>query len=63
VNAKAARNKSLMAIGALLAIPVWAEETLPTITAFDREIARRDGRGNLGGDIMIHGSRSSKHRQ
>jgi hypothetical protein len=27
--------------------------------AFDREIARRDGRENLGGDIMIHGARAS----
>jgi len=27
---------------------------------FDREIAQRDGRKNLGGDIMIHGGRSSK---
>jgi hypothetical protein len=27
--------------------------------AFDREIAQRDGRGNLGGDIMIHGARAS----
>ena len=27
--------------------------------AFDREIARRDGRTNLGGDIMIHGARAS----
>lgn len=26
---------------------------------FDREAARRDGRGNLGGDIMIHGARAS----
>src|ERR1043165_840429 len=23
--------------------------------AYDREVARRDGRANLGGDIMIHG--------
>ena len=27
--------------------------------AFDREIAQRDGRTNLGGDIMIHGDRYS----
>jgi L,D-transpeptidase catalytic domain len=27
--------------------------------AFDREIARRDGREKLGGDIMIHGARLS----
>jgi len=26
---------------------------------FDREIARRDGRSKLGGDIMIHGARAS----
>jgi len=26
---------------------------------FDRAAARRDGRGNLGGDIMIHGTRGS----
>lgn len=28
--------------------------------AFDREIAQRDGRVNLGGDIMIHGARASE---
>ena len=28
--------------------------------AFDREIAQRDGRFNLGGDIMIHGARASE---
>jgi hypothetical protein len=27
--------------------------------AFDREVARRDGREHLGGDIMIHGARAS----
>jgi len=27
--------------------------------AFDREVARHDGRTNLGGDIMIHGARAS----
>ena len=27
--------------------------------AFDREVAQRDGRVNLGGDIMIHGGRYS----
>jgi hypothetical protein len=27
--------------------------------AYDREVARRDGRDHLGGDIMIHGSRVS----
>lgn len=27
--------------------------------AFDREIAKRDGRADLGGDIMIHGARVS----
>ena len=26
---------------------------------FDREAARRDGRSDLGGDIMIHGARAS----
>jgi len=28
-------------------------------TAFDRDVAPRDGRNRLGGDIMIHGARAS----